>query len=227
MVEKEKTKEIWTSADKMMTYIQKQEKVRSEKCAKDLKIPIDHVEEWADVLEEKGLIDVEYSPIKGMVLKSKGKLPSKHAVEKIEEVKLVKKPKRPGLVQRLKVRFTKPEMEAKRLRKIETDILEKLESSYDLLDELEKRQKKEKKKKPKEALELKKEKVEIEKRMQKVRKEIKEIEKAPRKEIKKRRFFEFMRKAEQRAEKMRKETNEFTQKVEKMEKSIAKHMEEH
>ncbi|MCK4300815.1 MAG: hypothetical protein KAX80_14835, partial [Planctomycetes bacterium] len=221
-------KRITTSVDRMMAYIQKQTKVRSEKCAKDLEIPVDQIEEWADVLEEKGLINVDYSPIKGMVLRLKKTIPKIEITKRMEEIKWKKKPKGPGIIQRLKIKFARPEKKAKELRKLEDKILEKLETSYDLLDEIEKKQKIEKKKKkPKEAQKLKKKRVEIEKKMQKVRKEIREIEKAPRKEIKKRRFLEFMRKAEKKAKSIEKETDEFTNKIEDLEKMILKHVREH
>ena len=183
-------KRITTSADRMVAYIQKRTKVRSEKCAKDLEIPVDQVEEWADVLEEKGLIDVDYSPIKGMILRLKKTLPMVEITKKMEKIEWEKKPKRLGFVKRLKMRFARPEKKAKELRKLEEKILEKLEGSHDLLDVIEKKQKKEKKmEKPIEAQKLKEKRTKIERKMKKVREEIREIEKAPRKEIKKSRWF--------------------------------------
>jgi len=218
---------ITTSADRMVAYIQKRTKVRSEKCAKDLEIPVDQIEEWADVLEEKGLIDVDYSPIKGMVLRLKKTLPLVEITKKMEKIEWKKKPKRLGFVKRLKMKFARPGKKAKELRKLEEKILEKLEGSHDLLDVIEKKQKKEKKmEKPKQTQKLKEKRIKIERRMKEVREEIREIEKAPRKEIKKRRFFEFIDKTKKKAEKIEKETDEFTDKIEDLEKMILKHVRE-
>ena len=51
---------IETAADKLLQIVKKRKKISFKECAKLLKSPENLLEEWAQFLEEEGLIDIEY-----------------------------------------------------------------------------------------------------------------------------------------------------------------------
>ena len=60
---------IRTTADKLAAYVTKKKKVSAEEVAKALGIKIEHVEKWANVLEEYDILSIDYSTLHGMILK--------------------------------------------------------------------------------------------------------------------------------------------------------------
>ena len=82
-----KKHEIITDFDRVMDYVKKNKKVRVIKIAKDLKIYQKRVEDCARVLEENGLIEIEYPLIGDIALKLKGYKPPKKIKSKIKKTR--------------------------------------------------------------------------------------------------------------------------------------------
>ena len=77
---------IQTTADRLAQYVIKKKKVLAEDVAKAIGIKIEQVEKWANILEEHGIISVDYSTLHGMILKAR--LVAKGEVgKKLEEVR--------------------------------------------------------------------------------------------------------------------------------------------
>jgi len=62
---------IETGVDKLVKLVAREKKVSIEDAAKELGVPITLVQEWADFLEEEGLLDTEYSLSKSYLLEKR------------------------------------------------------------------------------------------------------------------------------------------------------------
>lgn len=217
---------ITTPADLLIEYLYYTGKVGTEKCAKDLGLPLEQIEEWADILEEHGMVDIGYSPIKGMVLKPKKaiqllKLKPEALKEEIEKLKRSQKsPKRKitKVMEKLRKRPRVAALKKKKLVKREETIMEKYKESLIKLKKLSEMRK---------TVKLKKKEAKIREEIKKLGTQVEAIKRAPPVEIKKVRFFDFIKRAEKKAEVVEKELDEFTKKIMALEKSIMKHKERH
>jgi len=62
---------IETGVDKLVKLVAAEKKVSIEDAAKELGVPISLVQEWADFLEQEGLLDTEYSLSKSYLLEKR------------------------------------------------------------------------------------------------------------------------------------------------------------
>ena len=51
---------IETVADKLLALVKKKKRITFKDCAKQLKVPENLIEDWAQFLEEEKLVDIEY-----------------------------------------------------------------------------------------------------------------------------------------------------------------------
>jgi predicted ArsR family transcriptional regulator len=213
---------IKTPADMLLEYLKTFGQARSEAAAKDLGLPVEQIEEWADVLEEHGLVDIDYSPIKGMIIKSKVRgLKKEHIKIKAEKaVKTKESPKRrlSKLFERLRKRPRIAKLKKKKVEASAEQIAEKYEQAAAKLETL---------KGMKEALELKKQKEELRRKVEQLSRETEEIAKAPPEEVKKVRFFDFIKRAEKKTKEVKKETDVFSLQIESLESAMKRHKKTH
>jgi len=80
-----KKHEIITDFDMVMDYVKKYKKVRVKMTAKNLQIYQKRIEECAKILEENGLIEIDYPIIGDVILKLKGYKPAKKIKPKIKK----------------------------------------------------------------------------------------------------------------------------------------------
>ncbi|MFB6145208.1 MAG: hypothetical protein ABEJ99_01745 [Candidatus Nanohaloarchaea archaeon] len=60
--------DIETGADTLLEFLEQKSRYSVSQISEDLGIPEDRVERWAKALEDSGLVEIDYSAIKGMVL---------------------------------------------------------------------------------------------------------------------------------------------------------------
>lgn len=68
MPDSEHTPDIETGADTLLDFLEKKSRYSVSQISEDLGIPEEQVEKWARALENSGLVEIDYSAIKGMVL---------------------------------------------------------------------------------------------------------------------------------------------------------------
>ena len=68
MPDSEHTPDIETGADTLLDFLEKKSRYSVSQISEDLGIPEEQVEKWARALENSGLLEIDYSAIKGMVL---------------------------------------------------------------------------------------------------------------------------------------------------------------
>ncbi|RLG22036.1 hypothetical protein DRN74_01330 [Candidatus Micrarchaeota archaeon] len=68
---KETDKALHTGIDRLLAKVYANKSVKIKDIVKELQIPDEKAEEWANILADHELIDIKYSPISGMVLESK------------------------------------------------------------------------------------------------------------------------------------------------------------
>lgn len=56
------TKKIKTAVDDLIKLLKNKNEISIEEASRKLKISVEQIEEWAKVLEEKGFLEIEYSP---------------------------------------------------------------------------------------------------------------------------------------------------------------------
>lgn len=66
-----KNKEISTSVDKLVNLVNDHEKISFKQAAKKLAIPVSTVEEWAKVLDEEDILDIDYKLSNPVMIKKK------------------------------------------------------------------------------------------------------------------------------------------------------------
>lgn len=68
MPDSEHEPDIETGADTLLDFLEEKSRYSVSQISEDLGIPEDQVEKWARALENSGLVEIDYSAIKGMVL---------------------------------------------------------------------------------------------------------------------------------------------------------------
>jgi hypothetical protein len=203
---------IKTSADKFLDILKrKNKKVNVEEIADELKLPLEQVEEWADVLEEHDLIDVQYSPLKGMAIK-----PRIHEMKQ-EELKQKVKEIKPKLRPKITLpRITLPSLRRRKIKKRHEVIRGKFMHASELMAQMPRTL---------EVKHLKKEKTQLQKELKDLQRHVSEIHKAPAKEVKKKRFVKYVAKTEKKAKEIEKRTDMFTRKIRELENTMERHKE--
>lgn len=213
---------IKTPADMLLEYLKTYGSVKSTTAAKDLGLTVEQVEEWADVLEEHNLVDVNYSPMNGMVIKSKivGLKKDHIKMRAKEAVKTKESPKRrlSKLFERLRKRPGVARLKKEQVEASAEEISTKYKEAAGKLETM---------RGMREALELKKQKEELRRKVEELAKVKEEIARAPPEEVKKVRFFDFIKKTEKKTKEVKKEADEFTRHIEELERAMSKHKETH
>ncbi|GEM_PF-4805914 len=210
---------IKTPADQLLELLTKaKSKISVEEIADNLKMPIEQVEEWADVLEEHGLVDVQYSPLHGMAIKPKiHQMKQEELKEKVREVKPRLERPRIAFFKNLKAALARTQVKRQQIKQKHEVIRGKFIHASEKIGMLPKTHP--------QVQELKREKISLRKELDDLRKHVSEMHKAPPKEVKKPRFIHYVAKTEHKAREIEKRTDEFTQKIEELEKDIQKHKE--